>query len=187
MTRGFVKGAIAALLVATGTSASGAAPEAGRGPNPDTTTASYGDWMVICMGSDATRRCEALHMVKDAKGQAVAALSVGRPGKNEPLRLSLRVGVNAWVAKPVALTLGAAAVPMPFRVCIAQGCIADISLDAGLMEKLLKPAAPSSDTVQWQDAEAHTLSFAISVRGLDAALTAMRSSTGQDGSVNNAK
>ena len=143
---------------------------------PETTTASYGDWMVACSGSGAAHRCEAMHVIKDVKGQAAAVISVGRVSKEAPLRLALRVPVNAVVNKAAVLKLGAETIVLPFHVCIAQGCFADITLaDQDQLARLRGLAQDVGGKVAWQDASGQDGSMDVSVKGMTAAFDALNS------------
>lgn len=170
-----IKLAVAAMAgAALAAPAMAAAPTSAADAVPQTTTASFGDWMVACVEASPAKRCEALHVLKDAKGQAAAVLSIGSPGKGEPLRLSLRVPVNAWVARPVSATIGKNTLSLPFRVCVPQGCIGDLALDAALVGQLAAIAGDAAGTAQWQDATGQSQSLTISTKGLAAALGQLR-------------
>ena len=163
-----------APALAAGAPAGAAAPApAASGAAPQTTTASYGDWIVVCVAAEAGRRCEAMHMVKDARGQAAAVLSVGNQGRGTPPHLSLRVGLNATVAQPAGATIGDQALTLPFTVCVPQGCVGDMVLDGPLLARLAAMADDGTGTVRWRDATGQDQSLPLSTRGMAAAIAAL--------------
>jgi invasion protein IalB len=137
-------------------------------PAPEVTTAKYGDWMVVCVGSGATQRCEGLHSLKNTQGQAVAVLAVGYPGKGQPLRMSLRVPVSVTVAAPATVTIGSTdPIPLPFGICIPQGCFADVPLASPEAIARLRGVAVSTPvTARWQDAGTNKIELPVSFKGL---------------------
>ena len=114
-------------------------------------------------------------MIKDAKGQTAAVVSLGYPAKGDPLRLTLRVPVNAWVAKPANLTMGKLGLGLPFRVCIPQGCLADLALvDKAMLAQLTAMPADAGGSGQWQDAFGREQQFPVSAKGLASVLAQLR-------------
>ncbi len=173
---------VAATLVgfaATAHAAPAAAPAAAAKPAssaPEMTTAAYGDWVVACVGTGPSMRCEGLHGLKNAQGQSAAVLAVGNPAKGQPLRLSLRVPVSVLLASPASLTIGTEApIAMPFSICIPQGCFADISLDSPAVAGRLRDAtAGTAGVMRWQDAGNNKIELPVSFKGLAAVFDRLR-------------
>lgn len=166
--------AMMAFLIAplAASSAQAAAPAAAASPVPETTTATYGDWVVVCVGSPAARRCEAMTTARDDKGQPLAALSMGYPSVHEPVRMALRLAVNVTVAEPVTLTAGAERHVMPFRLCIPQGCIADkVMADPAALGRLRAMQDDIAADIAWKDAAGQAHAARISLKGLNAAFS----------------
>jgi len=137
---------------------------------PEVTTATYGDWMVVCVGSAPAQRCEGLHSLKNPQGQAAAVLAVGHPGKGQPLRLSLRVPVSVTLAPGATLVIsGSDPINLPFGICIPQGCFADGPLATPAAVARLRDLPISTQvTAQWQDAAGTKIELPVSFKGLSA-------------------
>lgn len=155
-----------------------AAPAAAEKPAssaPEMTTAAYGDWVVACVGTGPSMRCEGLHGLKNAQGQPAAVLAVGNPAKGQPLRLSLRVPVSVLLASPAALTIGSEApIALPFSICIPQGCFADIPLDSPAAARLRDVTAATAGVMRWQDAGNNKIELPVSFKGLTAVFDRLR-------------
>lgn len=156
---------VAALLAAHGARAE--APAA----VPEVTTASFGDWMVICAGPATERKCEAVLTVRDERGQAAAAIAIGQSAKTALPHMSLRVATNAFVAAPAQVKFGADRPDLPFLLCVPQGCVAEVKLaDKALMARLLAIAADAGGQLNWRAASGQELKFSLSTKGMAAAL-----------------
>ena len=159
-----------ALITATSTANAKDVPSAtsSEAATPEVTTATFGNWMVVCVGTGPTQRCEGLHSLKNPQGQAVAVLAVGHPGKGQPLRLSLRVPVSVTIGSPATLTIGSTdAIALPFGICIPQGCFADIPLNTpAAVSRLRAVATDTAVTARWQDAMANKIELPVSFKGL---------------------
>jgi invasion protein IalB len=155
-----------APALAPASAPAGAAPPASS--RPEVTTAAYGDWVVACVGSGVSTRCEGLHGLKNAQGQPAAVLAVGRPATGQPLRLSLRVPVSVSLASSATLTIGAdEPISLPFGICIPQGCFADIPLATpAAVARLRDVPAGSVGVVRWKDAGTNNMELAVSFKGL---------------------
>lgn len=159
---------LATALSANGVEAAAPASTPAPAPAPELTTATYGDWMVVCMGTGPASRCEGLHSLKNAQGQPAAVLAVGYPAKGQPMRLSLRVPVSVSFASPATVTIGTAEpVTLAYSMCIPQGCFADVALASpAAVARLRETAAGTAVTVRWQDAGANKNELLASFKGL---------------------
>lgn len=138
---------------------------------PEVTTASFADWLVICSGAAAERRCEAVLTVRDEHGQAAAAIALGQPVKSAPPHLSLRVAANAFVAAAAEVRFGADRLDLPFMLCVPQGCVAETKLaDKAMLARFLATAADAGGKVTWRAASGQELKFPLSTRGMATAL-----------------
>jgi invasion protein IalB len=151
----------------------------GVSPNPEVTTASYGDWVLRCatQGADpktAVRSCEVVQILQ-VQGQSapIAQLAIGRPAPKAPMKFTAVLPTNITIAtQPFAqLEDKAANQPLAWRRCATGGCIADADirpevLTAWRLSKL-------RSVLQFRDATGQDLSLPFSVRGLAQALDAM--------------
>ena len=149
---------------------------------PQTTTASYGDWVVRCVRVDASanaeRVCEAAQAIQ-AKGQtaAVAQLAMGKPLGSDVMHVTTVVPTNILLGSSVHLVTGdkiGLTVELVWRRCLPGGCFAD--------------ATPKDETVRawrgqtelgritYKDGAGRDVAIPFSFRGLAQALDALAKS-----------
>lgn len=144
---------------------------------PERTTASFGDWSVVCVAQPAPagKMCEMSMTIQDQRQQPVAILALGRSARSEPLKLVARVPVNVQVATPARLTLeGEAGAELAFRSCSRLGCFAELELrDEALLRRLRARGAEQPGRVEWRDAAGNEAAVPFSFRGFSAAFEAL--------------
>jgi invasion protein IalB len=152
------------------------APEPAASSGPDATTATFGDWSIICAprGDSPDRNCQINSAVMLRNQTApFARIGIVRGGKDKPYRLIALIPVNVTTQAPVKIAVdsGKSEVILPLRSCVPGGCLADAELGKDLLQTLRTPAkAPGQLTVV--DAAGKAASVSFSLRGLDAALDA---------------
>ena len=146
---------------------------------PNSTSASFGDWVLRCQrlgdGAETLRLCEVAQQIRAQDQQSpIAELAIGRLKKSDPLRLTIVLPVNITFAnspsfsadgkEPETLDLG-------WRKCLPGGCIAD----APLKEEALRRwrVLTSAGRITWKDATGRDLAIGLSFRGLAQALDAL--------------
>jgi invasion protein IalB len=176
------------FLLSDGALAQASAPKAGGAhvapaasakvsAEPNTTIASYGDWVLRCQRVEAegktTRVCEAAEAIQ-IQGQAapIAQLAIGRLSPGEPLRIT--VVVPPAVTFPSSVRVDAkngAPVTLEWRRCLPGGCFAD----AVLKDDVLARWRGLSDAGQltFKDAAGKDVTLPLSFRGLSQALDAL--------------
>ena len=161
---------------AGGAHASTAAPA--RVPaEPNTTVASYGDWVLRCQrvetAGKTARVCEVAEAIQ-VQGQAapIAQLAIGRLSPGEPLRVT--VVVPPAVTFPSSVRVDAkngASFNLEWRRCLPGGCFAD----AVLKDDVLARWRGLSEAGQliFKDAGGQDVTLPLSFRGLSQALDAL--------------
>ena len=154
-------------------------PAASVDNEPQSTTASYADWVFRCQklpaGGTPGRVCEIAQGIQ-IQGQSgvVAELAIGRLKQADPFRMTLIVPVN--VIFPSSIRLGpedkpAEAIELAWRKCIPAGCIADLALKADQIQRLRNNGA--AGTIVWRDSLDREAKIPVSFRGLAQALDAL--------------
>ncbi|WP_165943610.1 invasion associated locus B family protein [Roseicella aquatilis] len=147
-------------------------------PEPERTTASFGDWVVRCEkrqggGGEAARNCEMTQGLQDGRGQPFGQFALGRPAPSAPWRLVLLVPVDVGFEVPPRLVPGEGPAPIPltFRACAARGCVADATLDAAALARLR--ARDGQGRAEYRNAAGAEVVVPFSFRGFAQAVTAL--------------
>ncbi len=146
---------------------------------PQTTTASYGDWVLRCqrVGDAAAKICEIGLTVQGGQGQqqtTVAEVAIGRAAKADPYRLIMHLPANIALPSLVKFATGekdARPQEMPWRRCIPSGCFADMTLSDAQLKVLHGQNEPG--WVEFVDSAGRAVKFPISFRGLPQAMDAL--------------
>jgi len=155
----------------------GARPAATISAEPQTTIASYGDWVLRCQrvetAGKGARVCEVAEAIQ-VQGQAapIAQLAIGRLSPGEPLHVT--VVVPPAVSFPSSVRVDAknsAPLTLEWRRCLPGGCFAD----AVLKDDALARWRGLSDAGQltFKDAAGQDVTLPLSFRGLSQALDAL--------------
>ena len=153
-----------------------ATPAPGAVSQPDNTTASYGDWVLRCQQSVAARVCEIVQTLEQ-QGQRgpIALVAIGRPVKEEPIKLVIQVPPNLSLSDRAAIRVTIAdkdeAVAI-FQRCLPGGCFAEASLsdDAFKRWRGFSEAAQ----MRYLDAGKREVALPLSFRGFPAAAEALQ-------------
>jgi invasion protein IalB len=152
-----------------------ATPAPGAVSQPDNTTATYGDWVLRCQTSVAARVCEIVQTL-EAQGQRgpVALVAIGRPVKDEPIKLVIQVppnlslGNNAGVRVSIADKDEATAV---FQRCLPGGCFAEVALSDDVFKRWR--GFGEAGQMRYLDAGKREVALPLSFRGFPAAAEAL--------------
>jgi len=190
----FIAGILGAAMVVLGLgsqavaqspkSAAPAAPAKPEPPRPvdaqpNSTSASFGDWVLRCQrhdnGAETQRVCEVAQQIRTQNQQnPVAEMAIGRLKKNDPLRLTVILPVNvAFSNQPSFSADGKIPEPLDFgwRKCLPGGCIADALLKDDVLRRW--KTQTSTGRITWTDAAGRDLAIGLSFRGLTQALDAL--------------
>ena len=146
---------------------------------PNSTLASFGDWILRCQrlgnGAEAQRLCEVAHQIRVQDQQnPVAELAIGRLKKADPLRLTVILPVSITPSNPPSFSADGK-VPDPldlsWRKCLPGGCIADAPLKDDVLRRWKNQT--SAGRITWTDATGRDLAIGLSFHGLTQALDAL--------------
>lgn len=182
VSRRFREAAITAIAVASLTAASTAtAQQLVRPPAaneaPQSTAATYGDWVVQCQMQSGTppKKICAMAQVTQVQGKNVpfSRVMIAEPEKSEPLKLVVQVPVNASFATMVRVQTTASDPGMAasFARCVPLGCFADFEINEETLKKLR--AATGAGKLTFPDAGGRDVVIPVSFKGFSAALDAL--------------
>jgi invasion protein IalB len=158
-----------------------AAPAAASAPvsaEPQSTSATFGDWSLNCVhkaGPGDQQVCEVIQSIV-VKGQTgpIAQLAIGRTTPGDPLRLTLLLPPNVTLDKrPLVLTADGKTtlVELNWRRCVQGGCMSDAVLTDPDLSRLR--GQETAGQIIFKDAADRELKIPMSWRGLPQALDAM--------------
>jgi invasion protein IalB len=175
-----VRIAVSAFAIATASIAVAHAADskdpAPVGTEPQTTSATYGDWTLRCSRTgDAARVCEvALAFQLQGQQSPFAQLAIGHVAAKDPMHATFLVTPN--VAFPSNVKLSAddkdtQPVELNWATCIAAACRADGEFKDDQLKRWKALAAPAK--LQFKDSTGRELAIPVSTRGLAQALDAL--------------
>jgi invasion protein IalB len=146
---------------------------------PETTTASYGDWLLRCQrvaaATPSQRVCGVLQTVQ-AQGQQnpILQISIAPAAGKEPMKLTILAPVN--VSFPSVARVGvdekdAQAAELTWHRCVPAGCVAESELKDELLKRWR--AQTGGGVVQIVDSIGHDVGIPFSFRGFAQALDAL--------------
>ncbi len=162
-------------LLATGLAGSAWAQPAAadKPPAPQTTTATYQDWVVRCEApADKPKVCEIAQGIQARADQGlIAQVVVGRPSKADPVRLIVELPPGVWLPAGAVLQAGEKASPLAltFKTC-PRACFADMELKPEQVQAL--KGATGSGTLTFEDGARQKVQLPVSFNGFSAALDA---------------
>jgi invasion protein IalB len=168
-----------AALAQTAAAKAGAAQAPAPVPNePNTTIASYGDWVLRCQRIDlagkAARVCEVAETIQ-VEGQAhpIAQLAIGRMAPGDPLRATavLPTAVSFPSSVRISETKNGAPLSLEWRRCLPGGCFADTPIKDDLLARWRSQT--DAGQLTFKDAAGHDQNLPLSFRGLAQALDAL--------------
>lgn len=179
------------LLSTSAAFAAGAAPANPAGtPQPQSTTAVYGDWTLRCVQVNVpnqpapqpgqpvqtTKHCELDQAIGVAgQQQPVAQVAVGPDLSGTSIHLVAALPVGAWLPAAPSLKVGADAAPVPlsYKRCLPNACFADTALSDDLRTAMAASKAPG--TISFQMTEGKDSTLPLSFNGFTAAYQALQS------------
>ena len=140
---------------------------------PQTTTATYQDWVVRCATPQGGAKvCEAVQGVQ-VQGQQglVAQIVLGRLKKEDPVRLIIELPRGVWLQGAVTVQTSEKAAPMalPYTRCL-NGCLAELELKNDQLNAL--KAAEGPGIINFVDGTQQKVQLPLSFKGFSAALAA---------------
>ena len=174
--------ALALAPAAAQTPAAGRPPVAPVGPDPESTTANFGDWTMRCRrlvdGQPVRRICEVAQSIQTPGAQGpIAQIAIGRIAPADPLRVTVVLPPNiSFPSAPRVSTdeKDPQPVELPWRRCVPGGCFADAAIDEATLRRWR--ALSGRGSITFLDSSGHAIPVPMSFRGLDAALDALAKS-----------
>lgn len=148
-------------------------------PEPQQTTATFGDWVLRCskVGTEGNqqRACEVVQTLQ-RKGQQgiVAQIAVGRASPRDPMKLTVLLPVNIAIPGAVRMDVDekdTGPVDLGWRRCFPQGCIADADAKDDVLRKWR--AQTGTGRLTFRDAANRNITVQMSFKGLAQALDAL--------------
>ncbi|UPY35900.1 invasion associated locus B family protein [Sediminicoccus sp. KRV36] len=163
------------------------APAAAPAPTPsaelpDRTQANFGDWLVRCetqrpAGQPVARVCELAIAMNDQRGQPIAQLVIGRPGRADPHRMLVQLPLELRVDQPARLLIDPGAPPaealiLPFRLCSASrgGCFGELEAIPAPVLARMRARAEAQGRLDFRDSAGREIQILFSFRGFGQAL-----------------
>jgi invasion protein IalB len=146
---------------------------------PQTTTASYGDWTLRCQrfaeAANIAKVCEISTTIQAGQPQApIAQVALGRLTKADSYHLTAHLPNNIALPSVVKVALGdkdGRANELAWRRCTPAGCFADASLTDAQWKALR--GLNDAGSLEFTDAAGRPIKLPFSLRGLPQALDAL--------------
>jgi invasion protein IalB len=154
-----------------------AQPAPAVGGEPQSTTATYADWVVQCVtrsGTPPEKLCEMAQVTQlQGKNVPFSRIAVGHPAKDQPIKLIVQLPVNASFATPVHIQTGDTdpGLTAAFARCVPGGCFAEFDLKDETLKKLR--AASGVGKLSFADSGGHDIAVPLSFNGFAQAYDAL--------------
>lgn len=151
------------------------APE--QGDVPQSTTATYADWVVQCLthaGTPPEKLCEMAQLTQmQGKNVPFSRIAVGHSAKDHPIKLTVQLPVNASFATAVRVQTSDTdpGLTAPFVRCVPAGCFAEFDLKENTLKKLR--TASGVGKLSFADAGGHDVAVPLSFNGFAKAYEAL--------------
>lgn len=164
------------LMVGQSSTATGAATQNAAGP--DTTTATYGDWILKCQaasGKPGQRTCEVVQsIVIQGQTAPIAQLAFGRMAPGETLYLTAVLPTNITLPSVVRLSIDEKddkAANLPWTRCLQTGCYATLAMTDAIVSRWR--AQDGAGRLLFKSGAGQDTILPMSFRGLARALDAL--------------
>lgn len=160
--------ALAGLLMAAG---------AAHAQTPQTTSATYDDWIVQCVneaGPPAKKTCQMFQMTQaQGKNVSLSRTSLDKPVAGKPARLTVQLPVNVSLRAPVVIHTDDAdpGLSAPFDRCAPAGCFADFEIKDDPLKKFR--ASEGAGKITFKDFGGRDATLPLSFKGFRAAYDAL--------------
>ncbi|MGJ4943595.1 invasion associated locus B family protein [Bradyrhizobium sp. HKCCYLS1011] len=148
-----------------------------QGNVPQSTTATYADWVVQCLthaGTPPEKVCEMAQLTQlQGKNVPFSRIAVGHPAKDRPIKLIVQLPVNASFATAVRIqtTDSDPGLTAPFARCVPGGCFAEFDLKEDTLKKLR--AASGVGKLSFAEAGGQVVAVPLSFNGFAQAYEAL--------------
>ena len=184
------RASLIALILAAGANAAAAqqakpptpqpaqrAAQTAASDTPQSTTASYADWVVQCQtqpGPPPQKVCDMAQVAQvQGKNLPFSRIAVMHPTKGQPVRLVVQSPVNVSFASSMRIQISDSdpGIAAPFARCVPVGCFADFDLKDDLLKKFT--GASGTGKLTFVDAGGHDVAVPVSFNGFAQAFDAL--------------
>ena len=144
-------------------------------PEPQSTTATFGDWVLRCVREappDRPQRVCEVAQTLEVKGQGVVAqIALRRLSPKEPMRMTIALPPNVSLSSKVRVSVtdkDENPVELEWKRCLPGGCVAEGEVRDDLVRSWR--AQTSAGQIRYPLASAQLLGLSFSFRGLAVAL-----------------
>jgi invasion protein IalB len=167
-----------ALVLGQGASTAPGRAAAPQKDGPETTTATYGDWILKCQavaGRPGQRTCEVVQSIV-IQGQTgpIAQLAFGRMAPGETLYLTAVLPTNITLPSAVRLSIDEKddhAADLPWTRCLQTGCYATLAMTDAILSRWR--AQDGAGRLLFKTGAGQDTILPMSFRGLARALDAL--------------
>jgi invasion protein IalB len=147
-------------------------------PSQQRTTATYGDWEVVCeiqAGPPVQKVCY-MDQSANVQGQPISRVVIPLQAKGEPVKIVVQVPANVSFAAPVRIIADAKDAKDPgvaavFRRCVPAGCAAEVDLKDDQQSRFR--AATEAGKLIYKDAADRDVTVPVSFKGFAQAYDAL--------------
>ena len=149
----------------------------GQGAGPQSTTATYEDWVLQCESRTAPVPAKTCAMVQVAQvqgnNQPFSRVTLARPEKGQAVKLVVQVPVNVSFSGNLRILFGGAdqGLTAQFAGCVPAGCFGEFALTEETIRKLR--AASGAGKLAFLDASGHDINVPLSFKGFAGAFDAL--------------
>ncbi len=152
-------------------------PGAGKAAAQQSTTATYGDWVLQCQntaGPPPQKICD-IAQVTEVQGKNIplSRAAITRPAKAQPFRFSVQVPVNVSFRTNLRVQVSASdpGLTVPFDHCLPVGCFAEFELKEDVIRKFISATAAGKMT--FKSANGQDVAIPLSFKGFPQAFNAL--------------
>ena len=134
----------------------------------------FKDWMVVCEKLPASQKevCNIFQNVTNDKGKVVMQIAVGYPPESEQPQALVTLPLGVMLQPGIEFKAGnAEADRFPFSVCVKNGCVAIVKLDADTIKGM---KTGKDGTVKFAAAKNKIIEVPISLNGFTAAFKSLK-------------
>lgn len=134
----------------------------------------FKDWTVACetLPNSKDQVCNLFQNVTNETGKVVMQIAIGYPPKSDEAQAIITLPLGVLLQPGIEFTAGTAkAQRFPFSVCVKNGCVAIVKLDAESIKGL---KAGTKGSVKFAAAQKKIIEIPVSLSGFTAAFKSLK-------------
>jgi invasion protein IalB len=141
----------------------------GRALAQQSTTATYGDWVVRCHEESTKppkKTCDMEQLTEvQGKGTPLSRAILVHPQHGQPVNLIVQLPVNVWLGSGIKLQIDKTQpdIPGQFTRCVPAGCFANIVLNEAALKAFRVASKPGE--IIFKNAGGHDIAIPLSFKG----------------------